>query len=135
MGTNYDGPKFDASSFTLPNRWWDGLWGGGHTRETDPVTNGWRAVLSKKGGSVLIIGRRGQKGCASVMQLLGGRVMDVCVYAGITPEEAARAVNLPYGDAGREILLDPVILRLEPISGWGLYVLDAIHRERANESA
>ena len=112
------------TEFTVYDRWWDGLWGGGHTAETDPSRRGWRAQLSHKGSKVLLIGQRMTAGCASVMRLSDGR-LHVCVYDDATPETIAAAVR-----EGRPTpIADCVFVRTDT-PGWGLYVLDEIARCR-----
>lgn len=107
------------NTFSVP-RWWEGLWGGGHTVATDPTHQGWRAALTAKGSKVLVIGRRGITGCASVMRLSDGR-LDVSVYDDATPEEIAACVRewrpVPYADC---------IFQTESYPGWGLAVLEKI---------
>ena len=111
---------FDASKFSVSDRWWDGIWGGGHTAETVPTRHGWRAALTAKGSKVLVIGRRTIRGCASVMRLSDGR-LDVSVYDDATPEEIAACVR-----ERRSVPLADVILQTEAYPGWGLAVLEKI---------
>lgn len=106
--------------FDVPNRWWNWLWGGGHTAATDPSANGWRAALSHKGGAVLLIGRRNTRGCASVMRLPGD-LLDVCVYDDATPEEIADCIR-----EGRKTPFADCVFQTESYPGWGLSVLERI---------
>ena len=116
-------------NFTTSNRWWDFLWGNGHTLETDPTRRGWRAALSRKGGSVLIVGRRGIRGCFSVMTfdrydyeaMEFIRKLDVAIYDDLTPEEVAQQVNVgrAVADEYREV---------DSISGWILPFIQEMER-------
>lgn len=111
---------FNASKFTTSFRWWDGLWGGGHTPASDPTRQGWRATPAHKGSAVLIIGRRATRGCASVMQLPDGR-LDVAGYDDSTPEEIAACVR-----EGRPVPIADVTYQTRDYPGWGLSVLEKI---------
>jgi hypothetical protein len=118
------------AQFTSSPRWWDGLWGGGHTADTDPSRQGWRAALAAKGGSVLVIGRKGQAPCASVQRLSAGWV-DVALYADAKPEDVARAMGLKRGDPARDAILgDPLYVQVRATPGWGLTVLDKLRALR-----
>ena len=111
---------FDASKFSVSDRWWDGIWGGGHTLATDPTHQGWRAALSHKDSKVLVIGRRTIRGCASVMRLSDGRLV-VAVYDDATPEAISACVR-----ERRPVPLADCILQVADIPGWGLAVLEKI---------
>jgi hypothetical protein len=104
--------------FSVSNRWWDDLFGGGHTVATDPAKRGWRAALAAPGSGVLVVGRRGVAGCMSVMQLSGGR-LDVAVYDDVTPESLAASARTrcPAAD---------VIRQVEAIPGWSLPFIEMI---------
>jgi hypothetical protein len=99
--------------FQVSNRWWDGLFGGGHTTATDPGQRGWRAALTGPGSKVLVIGRRGAAGCISVMQLSEGR-LDVAIYDEATPESVASVVK-----GGGRALADCYRV-VDQITGWSL---------------
>ena len=108
------------NAFSLSDRWWEGLWGGGHTVDTDPTRRGWRAALSHKDSKVLILGRRGVVGCASVMRMAGGR-LDISGYDDATPEEISACVR-----ERRPVPLADVTFQTEASPGWGLAVLEKI---------
>lgn len=78
---------FTSSPILCPS----GLWGNGHTPQTDPARQGWRCRQAWADGP-LLLGRKGVKGCATLVWHDEG-VWDVGVYANSTPEEviAARA--------------------------------------------
>jgi len=109
----------NLKDFASPNRWWGFIWGGGHTAATDPQNQGWRASLCVKGGSVLLVGRKGVKGCATVVQLSDNRI-DVALYEESTPEEIATA------STPDRVALDPVYIQLEMYPGWGLTLLEKL---------
>lgn len=114
------------ASFKVSSRWWDGIWGGGHTIDTDPSKQGWRASLSAKGSSTLVVGRPGQRGCASVQQLSDGRV-DVALYEDATPDDVVKGLAMRRGDPARvELLGDPIYMQLAMIPGWGLAILERL---------
>lgn len=109
---------FKASEFTLDSRWWLSLiWGGGFTHETDPTRQGWRAARVKKGSEILLIGRRGMAGCASVLR---GSALDVALYIE-TPEEVAACIK-----EGNGATLDPIYVSVPETPGWGLAVIEKI---------
>lgn len=132
MGTNQT-DKFDPTTFSISRRWWDGLWGGGHTLETDPTRRGWRAALSGKGSHCLVIGQRGVSGCASVMEL-SGSMLDIAYYDNLTPEALAQWLNQPREERDGRVLADVAYEAREAIPGWGLYVLDRIERMRRGDA-
>ena len=107
------------TQFTIGFRWWDGLWGGGHTPASDPTLHDWRAALPHKDSKVLIIGRRAVRGCASVMQL-SDDLLDVSVYDA-TPEEIAACVR-----EGRPVPCADITFQTRDYPGWGLEVLDRL---------
>ena len=108
------------NNFSVSDRWWEGLWGGGHTVDSDPTRQGWRAALSHKDSKVLVLGRRNIRGCASVMRMSDGR-LDVSVYDDATPEEIAACVR-----ERRRVPLADCVLQTGPYPGWGLAVLEKI---------
>lgn len=110
--------------FSVDTRWWLDLWGGGHTVDTDPTRQGWRARPAKAGSKVLIIGRRGVAGAASVMQLSGGQ-LDVAIYGDQTPEAVAKAMDIKPSDREGS-LADPIFPVVPSTPGWGLRVLELI---------
>lgn len=97
--------------FKTDPAWWRlTLWGGGHTSETLPTNRGWRAA--KAGGpDVVLVGRKGVKGCFSARPFGEGR-LDVAVY-GESPEEVVSAWK------AREYL-DPIYKTVEHVPGWAL---------------
>lgn len=109
--------EFKLKEFSSSIRWWDGLWGGGHTIETDPSRSGWRCRPMGTGG-VVLIGQQGQQGCASVRLMADGQV-DVAIYDEARPEEVARAPR--EADAYLQVPSTP---------GWGLVVIAEIKKSR-----
>ena len=106
--------------FAVTDRWWDGLWGGGHQPLHDPVSQGWRAYPVKgTGRRVVLIGRKGQPLCASVMCLSGK--LDVALYDEC-PEEVAKAI-----EEGRAGDLNPRYIQVDDCPGWGLSVIEALN--------
>lgn len=107
--------------FTITDRWWEGLWGGGHMPLRDPVSQGWR-VYPVKGTDrrVVVVGMRGQGGCASVVRLSQG--LDVALYDE-RPEDVAKAI-----EEGRASDLDPRYVQIDNYPGWGLSVIDILRR-------
>lgn len=122
--------KLWLREFTTTSRWWDGLWGSGHTLATDPTRQGWRAALSRKGGLALIIGQAGVPGCASVMQL-GGQ-LHVALYCDVTPEQVARAFRGELDADARAEVYGAAMYRTIPVQypGWGLEVIQMILVDR-----
>lgn len=121
--------EFNPKEFTVQDRgWWNNLhhdWrGGGHTIETDPVRQGWKAARAAPGSDVVIIGRKGEKGCLSAI-LLTGKI-DVAFYTNETPEQVAKAGN-GRGD------FDPIYQQYNQYSGWGLEALAELQRIMARE--
>lgn len=108
------------SEFSVANRWWDGLWGGGHTAATDPTRHGWRAALSHKDGAALVIGRRNHRGCASAVPTATSGFLLVAVYDA-TPEEIAGCLR-----EGRPTPLAKTAFLTPSTPGWGLGVLERI---------
>ena len=75
------------------------LWGYGHTADSYPPKNGWRARRAVKSLDVLLIGQPGVAGCATAVELEDGRI-DVAIYYE-TPAElvAIYKANKSFGDA------------------------------------
>ena len=114
--------KFDAAMFSVSYRWWSDLWGGGHTRETDPETQGWRCVKQRANHDLVVVGQRGVKGCASALKMPNGRA-DVAIYDELTPEDVSG--RLAEGSVPADQYLD-----MAPTPGWGLTVLEYIRQAR-----
>lgn len=110
--------------FSGSPRWWDFIWGSGWTPETDPTRQGWRCRPQRGDASVVIVGQAGVPGCASAAR---GATLDVAVYDE-SPEEVSAALA-----TGR--FLDPVYVQIPECSGWGITVLELIHRRRQELSA
>jgi len=95
-------------------------WGGGHTRETDPVLQGWR--LKARSLELCIIGRKanggGVRGCASVMTLTDR--FDVAIYDDLTPKELEDKFK-----AGERVQGDEYF-QVDDCSGWALKVIDKL---------
>lgn len=109
------GDKADLKDFPMATRWWVDWRGGGHTTATDPGNRGWRAGRAAPGSDLVIIGRRGVKGCFSARLLSDGKV-DVATYDEMTPEEVAVATKR-YADIFRIV---------EFVPGWGLQFVDEL---------
>lgn len=100
------------------------VWGSGWTPETDPVMKGWRVRPAFPGrGDVLLVGRPGVAGCATVRAQEGG--LDVAVYSGLTPKEIVTDKHLGAANANYGAVLHA--------EGWGRRVLAAIARGEAGE--
>ena len=97
--------------FTFADRWWDQIWGNGHTLQTDPTKRGWRARLLKEGSKTLLVGRPGKEGCFSVEQWPDG-ILDVAIYYD-TPKYVKEALLEGVG-------LDAKYKQTKDICGWGL---------------
>jgi len=107
----------------VEDRQWMGVWGGGHTRETDPTMNGWKAKpVIKERPDVLMIGQPGKPVCATVIRLKDR--LDVAVYLE-TPKEIAEAFK---GDRVPDARFVPVA----DVSGFGLAVIREIQADRTN---
>lgn len=127
---NSSGPSSAAlRQFTASPNWWSiNIWGGGHTRETDPTQRGWKAGRPKEtrqGNPLLIlVGRRGVKGCFSVLPVVG--ILDVLIYDE-TPEE----IIAQWGR--HETPVYSHAMRVDNIPGWGLELIELIENiERAS---
>lgn len=95
------------------------IWGNGHTRETDPMLKGWRVVTPyPQRPELLMIGRKGVKGCATILPLPDER-LDVAIYYN-TPKEV-----VDKGSMG----LDPKFVQINNHFGWGLEVLREIQKD------
>jgi hypothetical protein len=121
--------EFNLKEFTVQDRgWWNNPhndWrGGGHTIETDPVRQGWKAARAAPGSDTVIIGRKGVKGCISA-RLLTGKI-DIALYTNETPEEVAKAGNERH-------LFDPIYVGTQVYPGWGLAALAELQRIMARE--
>ncbi len=110
----------ELREFAVTDRWWEGLWGGGHRPHHDPVSQGWQ-VHPVKGTDrrVVLIGRKGQPLCASVVRLSNG--LDVALYDEC-PEQVAWAI-----EEGRVGDLDPRYIQVDNYPGWGLSVIEALN--------
>ena len=103
------------------------VWGGGHTRETDPARKGWRVRAEAEGprGTVYLIGQRGRPGCATA-RLVGsdftGWEWDVGIYWE-TPAEVSRYVT------GEGPFCDARFVQTADVPGWGLEVIREIEDE------
>lgn len=103
------GDKADLKEFQMATRWWVDWAGGGHTVDTDPNKRGWRAGRVAPGSDLVVIGRRGKKGCFSARLLVDKRV-DVAIYDEMTPEEVVVATQR-YADSFKVVPFVP---------GWAL---------------
>lgn len=110
----------ELREFTTTDRWWLDCWGGGHTPGTDPVSQGWR-VYPIKGTDrkVVVIGRKGQDGCASIVRIDGR--LNVALY-----DEAPELVAVAYENSlvGE---LRAQYIEIDNYPGWGLAVIEAIN--------
>jgi len=94
--------------------------GGGHTTDSDPSTRGWKYRGQGKDEYVLVLGRKGVKGCMSAIFL--SDYLEVAVYDELTPIELSRALETrsAYADA---------YVRTSPTPGWALPLIQQIERE------
>tara|TARA_R110000751_G_scaffold290496_1_gene397163 strand:+ start:3712 stop:4143 length:432 start_codon:yes stop_codon:yes gene_type:complete len=97
------------------------FWGGGHTAETDPSRNGWRARAT---GQVVIVGQPGVAGCATAMWLSDGRI-DVALRDE-TPKEVYDALQ------ENRLLGDTMYHQFPDVSGVGLRIINQINDWRAS---
>ena len=106
-------------------KWWSNLdlWGSGHTLATDPTHLGWKAKGVRGKPGLLLIGRPGCPGCASVRRLPGGE-LDVALYAETPCEVAA---SIAAGDA-----LDARYMSVKCVSGWAMDVIRALAAEMSH---
>ncbi len=95
------------------------FWGGGHTVETDPTRNGWKAATTSPEGRVVLVGQRGVAGCATIVAYPGG-LLDVALYYEC-PEEIAKSLK-ETGRAG----FDAEYVQIPDVSGCGLRVISLI---------
>jgi len=113
--------------FTASPNWWSiNIWGGGHTLETDPTQRGWKAGRPKEtmqGNPLLIlVGRRGVKGCFSVLPCSEGKKLDVLIYDDETPEE----IIAQWGRHETPVYSHAMLV--DNIPGWGLDVIQDIEQ-------
>jgi hypothetical protein len=113
---------FDPKAFTTSNRWWSFMWGNGHTPQTDPTRQGWRAKSLSKGSRTLLVGKPGVPGCFSAVPL--GGVVDVALYEE-TPEKVRAHLMKEEGAS----YCDPTYHQVADISGWGLEALRLLKAE------
>lgn len=99
--------------------WWlnTPIWGGGWEVGKDPISQGWRKLRMHSGSDeFVLVGIPNQKGCFSA-RVMGDGKIDVALYDDCTPQEVLK---------GDSTFLDPVYMLVEPISGWGLEVLEKL---------
>jgi len=117
--------KLTGGNFTTNIKWFMDWAGNGHTRETDPVNNGWKVkAVAGRTDDLVILGRivdgKQVKGCASILPM--GDILDVAIYDDLTPKEilavwaAGQGYDCPYYQIG-------------PTCGWGLRVINQIEAE------
>lgn len=100
-----------------PTAWALSIWGGGHTRETDPSQKGWRVRPLTKGNSIVLVGRRGVEGCFSVQPMLEGD-LDIALYQETPEQVAAMKAAGEYVDA--------VFHSVPNTPGWGLTAIELL---------
>ena len=122
---------FNPATFTLPvSKTLDMgkgcFWGGGHTAETDPVRNGWKAATTGPKGKCVIVGQRGVVGCATVMWCIGGEVDLSIAYYLEKPETIAQAIK----DGQPMWQFDPAYDTSHDYPGVGLTIIQKIRALR-----
>lgn len=95
----------------------NGIWGGGHTPETDPTSAGWKC---RDYEHVMLAGRKGVEGCFSARRLSAG-ILDVAIYVE-TPKEVHNFLN--GGD-----YLDAIFVKIQEHPGWGLEAIRLVEKE------
>ena len=120
---------FNPATFTVPvSKTLDMgegcFWGGGHTADTDPVRQGWKASTTGPEGSVVIVGQRGITGCATIRWMTRGneQILDIAYYSE-TPEMIARAIKRGTLYASS---FDPRYEQSHDYPGIGLTILQKI---------
>lgn len=104
------------------------FWGNGHTRDTDPIQQGWRCRPVGTCGDLWLVGQPGKAGCASIcINPLRPEVMDVAVYFE-TPKEIHAWLMAPR--ASRDFV-DGRFVDVPAIGGAGLRIIAEILKERA----
>lgn len=119
--------KFNSAAFCVTaSHWWDSLWGGGHTPETSPPNQGWRAYQAGGDPDTVLVGRKGQPGCFSAQPYGDDHRVDVAFYDE-TPEQVIDAWKKDEGpDAGyKQFVLVP---------GWALQALEELRRGKYGEA-
>jgi len=100
---------------------WEGTfpWGGGHTRETDPMGRGWR--LRAESTTLAVIGRPNMRGCISVRIMSNGE-LDVAMYDESTPNEVSGCLR-----EGKRVEAD-AFYTAQSTPGWALPFLMEIEQ-------
>jgi hypothetical protein len=90
------------------------IWGGGHTAQTDPSNLGWKARAQRGAPELIVIGRPGILGCASVRVL--SSQLDIAIYDNLNP--LALSTRLSAGRVPAD-----EYFQTRPTPGWGLQVI------------
>ena len=105
-------------SFTSGIKWWNGLWGNGHTVETDPAEWGWR--VQQIHGNVVLVGRPCREGCFSAIPWSNGQV-NLAIYTD-TPEYMAEMLKVGSNPDAR-------FIDCPNVPGWGLKGIEEVVKE------
>lgn len=113
---------WNPATFRLPPPDYSEAFGGGHTSETNPVTQGWR-IRPVKGATngLLILGIPGVIGCASILPMEDGK-MDIAIYAE-EPKTVEKSTD--------RSCLDPAYFQSESGSAWALQAIQRIKARMA----
>ena len=108
--------------FKVSANWWNlDIWGNNHTILTDPTKKGWRAFRAPINAKLVLVGRKGVKGCFTAL-LLSNNKIDVLIYDDFTPEEV-----IAIWEKNERPLFDDSMM-LDNICGWGLSVISNIEK-------
>ena len=101
------------------------FWGGGHTLETEPTRNGWKArfVGPAEISRVVLVGQKGVRGCATVVRHHDGQ-LDVALYD-CEPKVIHDSIA-NNGLAGH----DAEYFQIPDLSGCGLRIIQRIEKMR-----
>jgi hypothetical protein len=113
--------------FTTSSNWWAGpvsIWGGGHTQETDPTKQGWKAkkATPRFSEDKCIVGQSGVPGCALVSYEMPWENVIISYFR----EDPKFVAQHPECEAFEWDQYDY-------ISGWGLKVIADIKHQREND--
>ncbi len=115
--------SFEANSSRLM-----GIWGGGHTVDTDPTKKGWRCRrIGMEKRTVWLVGQKGVKGCATLVDIGRGE-WDAAIYA---EDPALIDLSLRQGRVGPHH--GAVYKTVPNVSGFGLKVIELIEEDRESE--
>lgn len=101
------------------------FWGGGHTLETEPTRNGWKArfVGPAEISRVVLVGQKGVRGCATVVRHHDGQ-LDVALY-----DCEPKVIHDSIANNGRAGH-DAEYFQIPDLSGCGLRIIQRIEKMR-----